>query len=94
MAQAAAPNIHGLERPREHGFESETVVISGAHSPPLLFISFPVQKPSLSYLIKGKTPKNKSLKIKNLMYELNLSRWDRAERSAVKMASSVDLSGR
>src|SRR4029434_4879785 len=63
VAQAVAPTIYGLECPRGHGFESDPLLFPD-HTPQQLSPSHFLSKPSLSYLIKSKKPKNKSLKKK------------------------------
>src|SRR4029434_3893086 len=66
VAQAVAPTIYGLERPRGHGFEYDPLSFPDP-IPHLFSPSHFLSKPSLSYLNKAtQKPKNKSKKKKNV----------------------------
>src|SRR4029434_8326534 len=68
VAQAVAPTTFGHDARGGHGFESGPM--SFLLSTPHLFSpSHFLSKPSLSYLIKGKKPKNKSLKKKKRKHD-------------------------
>src|SRR4029434_7601581 len=71
VAQAVAPTIYGLQHPRGHGFKSDPLSFPDP-TPHLFSPSHFLSKPSLSYLNKGKKPKNKQktcmLWIKHFLY--------------------------